>query len=333
MHRAAEILDYLHANGHLPAPSVTRFAGGVSGETYLVENSPARVVVKYALERLLVDAEWTAKPERAMTEAAAITLLHELTPGCTPQLYDADSEHNAIVMTAAPPEWLPWKSVLLGEEPDPTEGLSSTAGRLGEILGIWHCRTWHDPAIAAQFDDYEAFEQLRLMPFHRTVAERHPAVALRVTQCADELMSRRDCLVHGDFSPKNVLVGSDGLMVLDFEVAHVGAAVFDVAFLQCHLILKALHLPDSAAELADAASAFVGTYRAAISTQPTSVGALNLLASHTACLLLARVDGLSPAAYLRASTANTVRSIALDVLSDSEPSVSELWSRVLERNG
>lgn len=123
------------------------------------------------------------------------------------------------------------------------------------------------------------------------------------------------------------------MMVLDFEVAHVGAAVFDVAFLQCHLILKALHLPNRAAELADAASAFVGTYQAATGAQPTSVGALALLSSHTACLLLARVDGLSPAAYLRASTANTVRSLALEVLADSEPSVSGLWSRVLEQNG
>lgn len=333
MHRDAEILDYLHARGHLPTPSVTRFAGGVSGEAYLVENRPARVVVKYALERLLVDAKWTAKPERAMTEAAAITLLHELTPGCTPQLYGADSEHNAIVMTAAPPEWLPWKSVLLGEAPDPTEGLSSTAKRLAEILGVWHSRTWHNAAIAAQFDDYEAFEQLRLTPFHRTVAERHPAVAMQVTRCADELMSRRDCLVHGDFSPKNVLVGPNGLMVLDFEVAHVGAAVFDVAFLQCHLVLKALHLPNRAAELADAASAFVGTYRAATSTQSTSVDSLDLLASHIACLLLARVDGLSPAGYLHASTANIVRSLALEILADSELSVSELWSRVLGQNG
>lgn len=164
-------------------------------------------------------------------EAAAIKLAHHVTPNRAPPLVDAD-ERNIIVMNAAPADWVNWRSVLMGDEPDPSAGITDTAGELGAVLGRWHHQTWHDTGVADQFDDCEAFEQLRVSPFHRAVADAHPSVAGRVGQCAEELLTRRDCFVHGDYSPKNVLVGSEGLIVLDFEVAHFGAAVFDVAFMQ-----------------------------------------------------------------------------------------------------
>lgn len=319
---ADSVADYLRSHGQLPEPEVMPLAGGVSGETVLVETAPSRIVVKRALSRLLVAGEWTAKPERAMTEARALELLHAITPEYTPALRHADPHRNTIVMTAAPAGWPTWKSALLGDVSDPTAGVADTASALGTILGTWHSRTWHDHEIAVRFDDYEAFEQLRIAPFHRTVATRHPDVAMRVDTCVQELMTRRDCLVHGDFSPKNILVGPDGLMVLDFEVAHFGAAVFDLAFLQCHLVLKALHLPWRAAELADAAQRFLASYAGACRARPRRLG------WHTACLLLARVDGLSPAGYLRPATSEAVRRLALDLLAADDPSAAEVWDRV-----
>ncbi|MEV0408856.1 aminoglycoside phosphotransferase family protein [Actinoallomurus sp. NPDC050550] len=340
---ADSIIDYLRSHGQLPEPRVTALTGGVSGDTVLVDAAPLRIVVKRALNRLLVAGEWTAKPERAMTEARAIELLHSITPECTPELRHADPLANTLVMTAAPADWVPWKSVLLGEAPDPalggststtntsgtaktaggTSGTLNTASTLGAVLGTWHSRTRHDRRIAARFNDYEAFEQLRIAPFHRSVAVAHPAVAGRVDECVRELLARRDCLVHGDFSPKNVLIGPGGLMVLDFEVAHVGAAVFDLAFMQCHLVLKALHLPRRAAEMADAAQRFLRSYERAC---PEPVRRLGL---HTACLLLARVDGLSPAEYLLPPARQTVRHLALSLLAADDPSATEMWDRVL----
>ncbi|MFI1092563.1 phosphotransferase family protein [Streptomyces sp. NPDC020917] len=325
---ALDVVEYLRSRGLLPRPRVTRLSGGVSAETLLVEGGRERLVVKRALRCLLVEGDWTAKPERALTEAAAIRLLHGLTPDQTPELRDLDARLNTLVMTAAPADWVPWKSVLFGDVDDPTPGAVATAARLGDVLGTWHARTWGDEGVAARFADYEAFDQLRITPFHRAVAAAHPAVAVRVAELADELQARRDCLVHGDFSPKNVLVGADGLMVLDFEVAHVGAAVFDLAFLQCHLILKALHLPERSAVFGEAAAAFLDGYDGAC---PDTGGAhAERLSWHTACLLLARVDGLSPAGYLSPGTAQTVRRLALDVLGDPDLPVAELWNRVKE---
>ncbi|MEW9522113.1 phosphotransferase family protein [Streptomyces tubercidicus] len=321
-----DVVEHLHSRAQLSPLRVTRLSGGVSAETLLVEARPARLVVKRALERLQVAGDWTAKPERALTEAAAMELLHRLTPDHTPELRDVDARTNTIVMTAAPADWVPWKSVLFGDLPDPTPGFAASAASLGEILGTWHSRTWHEEDVAGRFADYEAFDQLRVRPFHRAVAAVHPAVAGRIDDLAEELLSRRDCLVHGDFSPKNVLVGPLGIMVLDFEVAHVGAAVFDVAFLQSHLVLKALHVPQRAAQIAEAAATFLKTYERTCPEGGTAT--TERLSRHIACLLLARVDGLSPAAYLSPATAVAVRRLALDFLRQRDPSVTELWDRV-----
>jgi len=326
---AGTLVDQLSALGLLAPPQVTPLTGGVSGETVLIEQTPTRLVVKRALERLLVAGDWRAKPERAMTEAAAIEVLHEFTPASTPELLAADPARNLIVMSAAPADWVVWKAVLLGEAADPTDGVTPTAARLGELLGVWHNRTWHNDSLAGRFDDYEAFEQLRIAPFHRAVAAAHQSAADRIGECVRELQTVRDCLVHGDFSPKNVLVGGDGMMVLDFEVAHFGAAVFDLAFLLCHLVLKALHAPTLAPELAQAALAFIGAYQTTAWPRRDGGGVPERLGWHTACLLLARVDGLSPAPYLRADTANTVRRLALDLLAADDPGPAEVWDRVV----
>lgn len=341
----ADVVGYLLGRGALD-PARARVAtahaltGGVSGETVLVEAGPTRLVVKRALARLLVAGEWTAKPERAMTEAAAITLAHSLTPHQAPELVDADAKHNVVVMNAAPADWVNWRAVLLGDVADPSTGIVEVAAELGAVLRQWQQQTWHRAAVAEQFDDYEAFEQLRVGPFHRAVAQAHPTVAGRVRECAEDLLSRRDCFVHGDFSPKNVLVGASGLMVLDFEVAHFGAAVFDLAFMTSHLVLKAMHRRDRAGELAAAGAALLRSYAGsaerpgAVSGQATGTDApvtsLPMLGSHTACLLLARVDGVSPAPYLDQDTRGLVRQLSLDLLAADDPSVDDVWARAME---
>ncbi len=339
---AAALIEYLAGRGHLrsacgPQAMVTVLTGGVSAETVLVEAGPERLVLKRALGRLLVAGDWQAKPERAMTEAAAMQTLHAITPVNVPRLLGADSQLNVVVMEAAPAGWVNWKTVLMGQVPDPSGGITATAGGLGRVLGTWHRRTWRDPATAARFADAEAFEQLRIAPFYRVVAARHPAVAARVADCVAHLETTRDCLVHGDYSPKNVLVGPDGLMVLDFEVAHTGAAVFDVAFMQSHLVLKALHSPASAAAIAAAAAAFLTAYETAAggltgagAVTGAGAGAGDLLGAHVACLLLARVDGLSPATYLTTATAGVVRELALALLAGPGPAIADIWQRVKE---
>ncbi|MEV4623288.1 aminoglycoside phosphotransferase family protein [Asanoa sp. NPDC049573] len=315
----ANAVDHLRRRGVLTGGgTATLLTGGVSGTVVLVYAGDRRLVVKQALDRLSVATEWLAKPERLLTEAAALALLHGITPAHTPAPVDVDPVDLVLTMTAAPAGWQPWKSVLLDEPPSGAR-FAGVALSLGRIVSAWHRQTSGVPEIAERFADYEALEQLRVAPFHRVVRDRHPALATAIDACVTDLTTARECLVHGDFSPKNVLVGPDGpVWVLDFEVAHVGAAVFDLAFLQCHLLLKAAHRPAAAASLRAAASAFLTGYGPVTSPR---------LGWHTACLLLARVDGKSPATYLTPAERDRVRSLAADALAAPvSPAIEELWN-------
>lgn len=159
------------------------------------------------------------------------------------------------------------------------------------------------PGLSHRFYAQEPFEALRVEPYYRTVARRLPHMADAVLGYADTMLGRRLCLVHGDFSPKNVLVGegpegrdAPGLWVIDFEVAHLGDPAFDLAFMLCHLMLKAVHRPGSAPGYDRCALEFVTAYGAGVSAEVAP--SWEYVLGHVGCLLLARVDGKSPAEYL-----------------------------------
>jgi aminoglycoside phosphotransferase (APT) family kinase protein len=173
--------------------------------------------------------------------------------------------------------------------------------------------------VASEFSDLTAFTQLRVDPFHRTVAERHPDLADVIGLTVQEMQRSPVCLVHGDYTPKNVLVepGSARVWVIDWEVAHVGDPAFDPAWTVGHLLLKSVHRPAAAPAYAAAAAAFLAAFQAEVSGAVLSDPAQ--LVRQTGCLLLARVDGKSPAEYLTDSERRRVRALARRLLTDQPP--------------
>lgn len=340
------VVSYLHGRG-VVAPdtpaTATVLAGGVSGATFLVCAAGERYVVKQPLPFLAVADEWPARQERAGVEAAALGWLADLTPGHLPRLLDYDPGEFVLTMTAAPPGWAEWRSVLLGGRVDVAAGAT-----LGRVLGAWHASSAGAPERLATYGDLTMFLELRGDPYHRTVAARRPDLAEPVLACLDELLTRQLCLVHGDFSPKNVLVGaavdavetsvdsSADLWVLDFEVAHAGNPVFDVAFLLHHLVMKAVHLSIAApagvrpavalppAALLACADAFRAAYADAggLAVDESAV------VRHTGALLLARVHGKSPAAYLTTDGAAEVSALGARAVTGELGSVADLFPHV-----
>lgn len=258
----------------------------------------AGVVVKQALPRLRVRDEWLADPGRALLEGKALIALGErLGRGDVPRVLFLDDQHFLLGMTSAPADAAPWKGALLRGRVDPR-----TAARVGALLGRIHGAAWGDPGLAAAFDSLALFGQLRLDPYHEHTARVLEArgerrLALLVRQGEEAMRGRRLTLVHGDFSPKNLLVHAQGVMAIDFEVAHWGNPDFDTAFLLTHLALKAIHLPDRAVQYRAAAELFFAAYGDELGERPgynPVAGALR----QAGCLLLARADGKSPVEYL-----------------------------------
>lgn len=301
--------------------TVAELGGGVSNVVLSVSAPSRRLVVKQALPRLRVDDEWPAKRERAVTEAAALRLADSLTPGLVPGVLDADPESCALTIAHAPATWQPWKDLLLAGRADP-----HVAHRLGSALASWHRATLDADGVRERFTDPEAFEQLRVDPYHRTIQRRHPEVAEAVGKLVELMLARRRCLVHGDFSPKNVLVGPDGLWVIDWEVAHYGDPAFDIAFMVNHLLLKALHRPRRRAHYERCSLAFVRAYHAAVPEALRDEVAYVL--GHVGCLMLARVDGKSPAEYLSEPERERAWRLGLSLVVDPPADLGALWQRL-----
>jgi hypothetical protein len=274
--------------------------GGVSNVVLAVGEGPGALVVKQALPRLRVDDDWRAPPERALAEADALDLVGMLTPGAVPRVVDRDFDRCTLVIERAPNHWENWRSLLLSGTVDPEIGT-----HLGSLLSSWHNATFYECTLSPRFYEVEPFEALRVDPYYRTVAKRLPHMSRSVLGYADEMLARRLCLVHGDFSPKNVLVGpSPDLWVIDFEVAHLGDPAFDLAFLLSHLLLKSVHRPELATAYDRCAAQFSSAYEAGARAELSPPW--DYVIGHVGCLLLARVAGKSPVDYLTADERSLV---------------------------
>jgi 5-methylthioribose kinase len=314
----ANVVAYLQSRGAVDLPpdaAAAALDGGVSNDVLAV----GPVVVKQALAELRVADHWAAKRERVVTEGRALRLAGRLAPGSVPDVLDIDAEAGTITIARAPDGWRNWKAELMAGRVDP-----AVAARLGHVLARWHQATLDDPEVAGEFNDVEAFVQLRVDPYHRTVAQRVPEAADAVNALADRMLATSRCLVHGDFSPKNVLTGDGRAWVLDWEVAHTGDPAFDVGFLTTHLILKAVHGPANEAAYRACLDAFLAAYEAGMGLN--AIGGPGHLIAHVGCLLLARAAGKSPAEYLNDDERAAVRARGVSVLLDPPADVGALWA-------
>jgi aminoglycoside phosphotransferase (APT) family kinase protein len=304
---AAEVL---HAAGHLADPRQVRvreLSGGVSNVVLLIEqppgsNGPERFIVKQARGKLRVQADWRCSVERIWREVEVLQaygkLLHE-TPiaqsARVPEVLWNDRDLYAYAMTAAAPESVTWKEKLLAGD------LSTDAENPGALLGELHAQSWGEKSLAEQFDDRTYFIDLRLDPYYRFAAKNHAPLARQLNELAEQTLAERHALVHGDFSPKNLLVSKSSLLLIDFEVGHHGDPAFDVGFCLCHLVLKAIHLRDHSQALVEMAHQFWKSYDEALTraVEVTNWHALDRrIAQNLAGCLVARVHGKSPVEYL-----------------------------------
>jgi aminoglycoside phosphotransferase (APT) family kinase protein len=246
-------------------------------------------VVKRALPKLKVAADWFASPERSAVEAACLQVLAEvLGQAAVPRVLWVDRDSHSFAMERLPDRLIPWKARLLACDVD-----LRTAEKAGRLLGQLHTRTQGRSDLATQFEDRSHLQTLRIRPYHERVAQRRPDLADAIIAVIENMLRDRQCLVHGDYSPKNLLADGSDVIILDCEVAHWGDPRFDIAFCLCHLLLKIVHSPSCSDEIARSADAYLAAYRA------EGLAVLDAeLSRATGCLILARVIGDSPVDYL-----------------------------------
>jgi 5-methylthioribose kinase len=317
---------YLRDVGRVsPAERVTvrELAGGVSNVVLLVEfqdNAREPFVLKQAREQLRVAQPWFCSPERIWREVEVLRVCDSLgleniattrRIGMPTVLFE-DREAYAFGMTAAPAHAKPWKeALLLAGRVD-----RSIATACGVLLGTLHARTWQSSDVAGRLGSQEYFQELRIDPYYRQIARVHPAIASQIDNLIAGLADHPRCLVHGDFSPKNLLVSDEEVILIDCEVGHYGDPAFDLGFFLSHLKLKMIHRRDLA--FVGASSAFCRAYRETIEPRIglEELRSLDQRATMAlAACLLARVDGKSPVEYLSEEDRVLVRKMAIESLS------------------
>jgi aminoglycoside phosphotransferase (APT) family kinase protein len=299
-------------------------AGGVSSGIYRVDLRSGRYCVKQALPRLKVAKEWKVPVERVFAEIGYLRTVGAIVPGHVPRVLGEDAPTRSFVMPFLGPEYRNWKAELLAGRVDP-----ETARAAGDILGRIHAATADDAHLAAQFANDADFHALRLEPYLVETAREHPELADHLLQLVERTAGTRRVLVHGDVSPKNILLGPGGPVLLDAECAWFGDPAFDLAFCLNHFLLKAAHLPAHGRELMDSFRAFLGAYRPHVRWEP--LAALEQrVASLLPALTLARIDGKSPVEYLAAAQREAVRRAAGALLRRAPPSLASIaadWPR------
>ena len=313
---------------------VQELGGGVSNFVLLMEwrDFPERRwVAKQSLEKLRVKDDWRSDRARIFREAEAIQALRPvLGDSAVPEVIHVDRENYLFIMSAAPAGSVAWKDALLGRRAD-----LAVARQAGLLLARMINRSKADPSFAVQFGDQTVFDQLGIDPYYRTTAARHPDMRERFEELMGVSRAIRAALVHGDYSPKNMLIRGSNIFLIDFEVVHWGDPSFDAAFLLNHLFLKAFHQPRFAHLYVAAARQF---WKALV----TALGILDLgnfgtpgfeilTLMHLGGLMLARIDGKSPVEYLTDERAKEkVRQAAKRILRERPTDIEHAIGLILE---
>lgn len=319
------ISDYLITNGLLPhgaIPTVTPLGGGISHIVLRVSTPERAMIVKQPLGKLRVEEDWFADVNRIFHEEACIRVLREvLGPDSVPDILHSDPERHLLVMSCAPDGSVDWKALLMAGDVN-----IALVGKAGGMLGKMHSGTARDRTVKRLFLDNNVFIQTRVDPYYRVIAERHSDLQSLILSEVDRMLAHRICLTHGDNSPKNVLVKGSSIFMIDFEAAHWGDPSMDVAFFLNHLFLKAIHNPQWHDRYLQAVRAYWEGY---LSEPP--VDEPRDLESHTirqlGCLMLARVDGKSPAEYLTEEGRNLARGLGRSLILNPPPTLEAVVDR------
>jgi aminoglycoside phosphotransferase (APT) family kinase protein len=292
------------------APHFARLEGGVSSDIWLVRGGGRVFCVKRALPRLRVAADWQAPVGRNANEAAWLKAVAEVLPEAAPAVLAEDAEAGVFAMPYLPPaDYRIWKEELRRGRVDP-----AIAAEVGRRLARIHAAFANSPAAAAEFANDAVFHAIRLEPYLLATARAHRDLADPLEGLAATTAATKLTLVHGDVSPKNILVGPQGPVFIDAECAWFGDPAFDIAFCLNHLLLKCLWVPGRAPEFLRAFDALAEAYLKGACWEPRT-----RLEARAAALLpglfLARIDGKSPVEYVtEARDKDKVRRIARALL-------------------
>lgn len=302
--------------------NLVALTGGVSSNIFRIDLPSGSVCLKQALPQLKVQKEWLAPISRVFAEIDWLEVAHKIIPHHVPKIVAIDRECGAFVMEFVSSSET-WKSKLLQGLVDMAFGTS-----VAECIAKVHQATARNKDIQQRFAHDGTFYLIRLEPYLIETARVNPDLARQLIGLVATTQSTPLALVHGDVSPKNILLHHDGPVLLDAECAWYGDPVFDLAFLLNHVLLKSAHLPIHGASFASLFESMVMTYLSMVNWEPRE-DFDHRCARLIPGLLLARVDGKSPVEYLDEDAQKVVRQEARLLILEPPQGLLDLHRRWL----
>ena len=303
--------------------AVEPLTGGVASDIARVDIAGRSFCMKFALPKLKVAADWHAPVHRNAAEYAWLQVAAKIQPDSAVRLYGrSETQHGFAMEYLNGKDVYLWKTALLEGAPDRTE-----ARGVGDLVGRIHAVSAQAGFDSVLFQNRDDFRALRIEPYLSHTALAHPDLAAGLTDLAEMLYQNNEVLVHGDVSPKNILLRAGGPVILDAECATMGDASFDPSFCLNHLILKAVHMPGSRQSLLAQVSAFWQAYSQHVSWElPSDLDAR--ICRLLPALMLGRIDGKSPVEYLDEDARSTVRTLATGLIHEPTETLAELVNQL-----
>ncbi len=285
-------------------------------------------VIKQSRSQLRTRDPWFSRLDRIWREIDVMRLLQPLLPGgVIPQVLFEDRSDYVFAMEAAPADHQVWKQLLLDGQAN-----RDIASTLGTYLAAIHRETAQRPELIPQFGDTQVFVELRVDPFYRRIAQIWPTAAPHIERLIAEMFATPVCLVHADYSPKNVLIACERIVLVDFETGHYGDPAFDLGFLLSHLLLKSVRHARRYAEYTALTDVFWHAYLTGISPlahlkpfAPPEI--VRRTVGHLAGCMWARIDATSKVDYLGETRQQVVREFCSSLYVDPPAD----WQAVVER--
>lgn len=325
------MIEALQRAGLLVSGEAAHFealTGGVSSDIWKVQTAGRIFCVKRALPKLKVIADWHAPVERNAFEVAWYRIAHDIVPDAVPEiLYHDDREMLCAMTYLDPAQHRLWKNELRDGH-----AMRCDAEEVGRRLAKIHAHTASKLSVAQTFPANGIFHAIRLEPYFEATTTAHPDLRDALYGLSKRTGSLRIAMVHGDVSPKNILLGPQGPVFLDAECACLGDPAFDLAFCLNHLMLKCLWNPPASDGFMACFEALAQAYLGGVDWEPATALEARA-ASLLPALFLARVDGKSPAEYITTDVArNHIRRCARPLIKSPPARLGEVltaWKKEL----
>lgn len=298
----------------------TKLDGGVSSDVYKVKTKSKYFCIKRSLPKLKVEKEWFADTKRLKYEYLWLKYCKKIIPNSIPKIYEFNEKKDYLILEYLDDnKYVNLKSILLKKNIN-----INIINKISKNLFKIHDKSSNRYIKKIFTGNNKNFYDLRLDAYFNEVARVHPILKKVIKNIIQSYKKNSSTLVHGDFSPKNMLIYNKTIKYIDAETCNFGDPAFDVVYFANHLMIKSIHMPARK-------NIFLKYYKIFFTTYLNNLKNSERDFFYDRCIkmipimLLARIDGKSPVEYIiKKSIKNKIRKISFRLIKHPPKSINNL---------